>query len=831
MQDRNRGWACSQQRRHGRSRLRHSVVVGCAALLSVGASARLSAQETTPAERSGASGLDEIVVTARRREESAQTVPVSVTAFSGALLEERNVLTLEDLTYVTPGLRFGAEGGRNNTSISLRGLSQLPIGEGTPAVVTYFSDVPLPGEGVTIPTYDIGSIQVLKGPQGTLFGRNTIGGAVLIYPTAPGYDLEGYGRVGFGNYNYREIEGALNVPLVQDVAAIRVAAQFRKRDGRTVWVGPQDDFDDIDQRSGRLSFLLQPLEGLSNTLIVDYFKSDEQPGADVFIRYNPGVLQGTLGAFGLPPAAAAAYEASLAAAWEQQQTEGGPFRVFSNLDRPRFDRELWGIANTTAWDLGPVTLRNIFGYREVSSDTQIDTDGHGDLSGPLGRLVLFHANSTTEKKYYTEEFQVLGTTDKLDWIVGAFYSKDEPTAGMGSQFQAFSFIDSPTGPVLNFNSSLFENESYAVFAQIGVDLSAWTVEGLTLNLGGRYTWDDVSACGAPNLGGTRYYTRSECEELGATNQLDGIGIVENEGDEATWTVGLDWQVTDELFAYVTSRRGYRSANVNTPIFETPYTTGGTAPQCAFFPSATPSDPQRCADLTAFQKIDGEEVTDYEVGLKANWDAGDINGRTNLALFRTDYKNGIQFFNAVGAVFSNIPDFPNRTSIGVNAADMTIQGAELEFTISPLTGLSLSLNGTYIDQEIDRLVVPPIAGLGLTEDNVTLPTPEFSGSAAVRYVLPTPVFGGELAVNADYYYTDEWDAQAGVSFPSYDLVNARLDLSNIADTGLDVSVWVRNAFDEEYLISPVNLIPAFATNTGMYGDPRMYAVQLTYNFGQ
>jgi iron complex outermembrane recepter protein len=127
-------------------------------------------------------------------------------------------------------------------------------------------------------------------------------------------------------------------------------------------------------------------------------------------------------------------------------------------------------------------------------------------------------------------------------------------------------------------------------------------------------------------------------------------------------------------------------------------------------------------------------------------------------------------------------------------------------------------------------VPPIGGLTLTKEQVTLPTPEFSGTAAVRYVLPLPTALGELAINADYFYTSEWDAQLGQAFPSYDLLNARLEWNTIAGSGINAALWVRNVLDEEYMTAPSNLLPSFPTSTAYYGDPRMYGVQLSYRFG-
>src|SRR5690606_33286741 len=130
-------------------------------------------------------GLEEVFVTARKRDEGAQTVPGSLAALSAETLDQRSVRDIQDLNVVVPGFRFGSEGGKATNNVIMRGLSRIPLGDGVPAVVTYFANVALPGAGSNIATYDIANMQVLKGPQGTLFGRNTLGGAVAITPEAP----------------------------------------------------------------------------------------------------------------------------------------------------------------------------------------------------------------------------------------------------------------------------------------------------------------------------------------------------------------------------------------------------------------------------------------------------------------------------------------------------------------------------------------------------------------------------------------------------------------------------------------------------------------------
>ena len=166
------------------------------------------------------SKLEEIVVTARRREESLQNVPVSVSAFSAEALERATVQELRSINVLTPGLTFSNEGGGGNATLSLRGIGQIPLGEGTPGVVIYVNNMALPPDGSNIPTYDIGSIQVLKGPQGTLFGKNTLGGAVLVNSKAPDYTMGGYVQGTYGRYDYQDFEGAINIPIVEDRVAL-----------------------------------------------------------------------------------------------------------------------------------------------------------------------------------------------------------------------------------------------------------------------------------------------------------------------------------------------------------------------------------------------------------------------------------------------------------------------------------------------------------------------------------------------------------------------------------------------------------------------------------
>jgi iron complex outermembrane receptor protein len=776
--------------------------------------------QQTPDQPSASTGSDDIVVTARRREESLQSVPVSITALSAETLAQKSVQDLSDVATLTPGFRFSQEGGKGQPSLSLRGLGALPIGEGVPAVVAYFNDVPLSKEGGNIPTFDLANIQILKGPQGTLFGRNTIGGAILINSKKPTFDTEGYLQAGYGNFDYKELEGALNLPLIKDVAALRIAAQYRNRDGRTKNLSPGNpDLDDTNQLSFRASLLVRPTDNLTNTLVFDYFRAREKPAAEVPYRYNAGVLTGILvGGFGFSPADAAVYENDLAGLFAQQQANG-PFKVTNDLANDKSglkvaaDRKIWGITNTTNLTLGDVTLRNIFGYRSVYNYQFVNTQGTRQLVGPEGRLVVYHTGAIANKEFITNEFQILGDLGRLNWIAGAFYSKDRPTGTNVNFPQQFSFIDL-FGPAVNYSTSQYTNSSFALFGQAGFKIT----DKLTANAGIRYTWDKVKACAGNSLTGP--LSVQQCTEAAALNLPDGTGVVSNKGDYPTWTLGMDYQANRDLFLYVTSRRGIRGVNVNTPLFETPYTTGGIG---ACLGGAN------CPDLRPYQKVQQEQVTDFELGMKLNWRAGAVKGRFNVSAYQTKYKNALQFFNVQPlGIPPTAPDQPTRTSIAINASDATVRGVEAELVIEPARWLSLSFSGAYVDQKVDD--VKPFGPLTLTKDQVTLPTPKFSGTAAVRAILPVRPMDGELALNADLYHTSAYDAQFGVPLPGYNLVNSRLEWSNIDGRGLSIAGYVRNLFNKQYPMGPAVLLSSFPVNTVYYGDPRTYGLQLTYRFG-
>jgi iron complex outermembrane receptor protein len=769
-------------------------------------------------------GLEEVVVTARRREEKAQQTPISVSAFSAESLRQKDVEEVQDLNTIVPGFHFGQEGGKNTNNVTLRGLSRIPLGSGIPAVVSYFADVPLPGLGSNIPTFDLSNIQVLKGPQGTLFGRNTLGGAIVITPAAPGPDFEGYIDAQIGNLDHHTFEGAVNIPIVEDKVALRVSGQLRRQDGYVKNLNGGPDFSDTNQDAYRISLLLQPTDWLKNTLVYDYFVAPERAGGLYLLGTHPGVVPGLSP---LIDPQIAAYAAA--------QKAAGPYASFSDLPNGagRAFRRLSGVTNDTRIDLtDDLQIHNILGFRKAFNDQEINTGGVGPMTITIPGLgtvpfTLFHASEVDDQEYFTDELQLVGNAlnGRLNWILGGFMNHDYSAGPAGSNFVAFSVGGTSPG---TFLTSQVENHNYAIYGQGGLDLSDWVLDGLTLNLGYRFSWDQVHSCGGSFVGG--YVTADQCEAAAKLHVIGGAGDVGAEGSDPSWTVGFDYKYSDKQFFYVTSRRGYRGVNVNSPLFTSAFTTGGVVvPPFVGGPGCS-GPGNKCPDLRPFQTTKPEKLTDVEIGSKTDWEFEGITGRVDVAAYWSQYSNALQFFNVLGTgIYAAAPDLPNNQSVGINAADETIMGIELGLTVQPTSDLTISFDGAYTDAEIDKVASPTTTGLSLSKDQITLPSPKFAGSVAVRWVLPVHPLDSDLVLNGDYYQTGQFSGQYGVKLPGYGIGNARLDWQNIAQTRVDVGLYVRNIFDRAYIASPSVLLQTFPVQSVYYGEPQTYGVELRYSF--
>lgn len=739
---------------------------------------------------------EQIVVTARRREESAQTVPVSVSAFNSEMLREKAVMSTQDLTYTTPGLNVAPQTSRDTPSIVIRGQRRATAGAAAPSVVTYFADVPLPNEGSIVPTFDVGSIQVLKGPQGTLFGRNTTGGALLLYPVAPDYDFGGYGQVTLGSYNERTFEGAVNVPIVDGKVALRLAGQIARRDGYTKNHGIGGDLDDRHNDAFRGSLLLEPIDGLKNVTVFDYYKAKENGTGTVNngVYPNPAVAGGGSArtAANRPYFDCGVAGCDVDIALAEQQAAG--VRDVSTSINPYSNRTFWGVANTTTLDIGAVTFKNIFGYRSSKVDAARDMDGT--------YLRLNDGVSNTNVEQYSNEFQILGKLfdDKLDWIVGAFYLKSDPSGVNGGVTYAAVI----PGRTYTYNENYNSATSKALFGQIGYAFGGFA-EGLRFNGGFRYTWDKSSGCSVAVLSTLDRIGPDQCETRG--------GKTGSEKSKApTWTLGFDYKVNEDVFLYVTNRRGYRAAGFNQSGLS------------SYF--------------DGFETYKPEKVTDYEAGIKSSWQIGDVKGRFNIAAYTSKYSN-IQRSIFPGANFDGDDNSANDpSSLIINAAKATIKGTEFDFSVTPVRGFSVTGFGAYTDAQYDEYAAPaafvPLLGTNPVNNKFSY-TPKWTLGAGVRYAHSLGDFA-EMVFNANWFHSAKvWYVERPLDTngiqKAYDTVNLKFDLNDIEGRGIDLGLFVRNLFDVTYAAAGGVVTPSITSTSLVYNEPRVIGVQLRMAFGK
>jgi iron complex outermembrane receptor protein len=796
--------------------------------------------------------LEEVMVTARRKQEDLQSVPVSVVALTSQALLEASITSFTDLQQNVPGVFFAGSGGANNPVYVIRGQSKGLLGTSSPAVVSYFAEVPQPSWGSAVPQFDMADIQVLKGPQGTLFGRNTTGGAILYAPQAPSHEFNGYLGATVGDENQRRIQGAVDIPLVQDKLAMRIAGDLNNRDGYTKNIGVGDDLDAVDTTTVRLS-LLAEFDKLSNLLIVDRFKSDNAGfntslTADGFTAPLSEVVgaNGTLNAFGLAGQMLDQYALAEAR---------GPF-----INEPSFanyeQNDRLTIVNRTEYAINDnLEIVNIFGYQTTDLAYAPNIDGIPAL--PLSNafvdaavfrapgsgltnsanLTLVKATLIDESKQISNEFQLRGKAfdDRLDWLVGAFFVKLEPD-GAGQQngttiLSAVIDHNIPAGIpnplVAGFGPSngqylFLTDESRAVFAHGEYDLT----DALSVEIGVRYTEDDFEACvGTGNKalqGGERMAVISESQcRMGDPMDVKSTGVITSSSDEVTWSAGLNWQATDDLFAYFVARHGYRAGGGNGPVFS------GT--------------------LQPYQTFDPETVDDFEIGVRADWNFGGMVARTNISYFSAeisdaqgDIGGGVQTGSACDASNpATTPDGncdpsddPTGGALVLNVGDTSVDGVDIELVLAPTNNLTLRFNATFQDSSVDSYdaqqnpFIDAIVQRGGADPFLFFVDDTIQ--ANIRYALPLGDFADEMVLNLNYY--DTGDAIKGnVKVPGYDLTNFRADFHSVMGSKFDVSLYVNNVTDEEYAIASGASTTALGVGGFVYGAPRLWGLEARYRF--
>lgn len=751
---------------------------------------------------------DDIIVTARRRDEKLQDVPISVQAFSGQSLLKRGVLNPSDLVSVTPTLKVSSSSQRRAApSYELRGISstESAIGQDSP-VAFYINEVAVPRPaGTNGAFYDVENVQVLLGPQGTLFGRNAAAGAILLSSKKPTDRLEGEVQTGLGNYEFRTFAAVLNLP-VSDKFALRFAGQRNIRQGFTRDITNNRDLDDQNDWSGRVSFRLS-LGRLENIGVADYYRSDTNGSGNQNIALR---LNSDPRAVGQGASTIANINGDLRVLLQRDLKNAlGPRAVALSPDFHLFDKvKAYGFSNITTFELNDkLSIKNIFGYRYANVRTKSDLDGT--------QLLGVHTYVEESSRAFSDELQLQGTglSESLIYIAGLYYFREAGAyISDAQQFVPSSFT------VLNAHGV---NTSYSAFAQ--ATYKAPFLAGLSITGGLRYTSDKrriayrpPTAAQRDQIPGTPACTYTIPNPGGTPANIPNPTCSSSARDsfnKVTYTVSADYKLTPTALLYAAHRRGYRSGGLNSRA-------NGLLEQ------TIPFGP--------------ETVTDIEAGVKATWQLGNgVRFLTNGAIYYINYDD-IQRTVTTATVLNGQTVTTNTI---LNAAKARLKGAEANVELQFGDYFSISAyfaHNKAMHKRFDTL----IGGLPTTLRNKPFGSLANSGGITAT---TTPIDNdrvGRISMTTNLAYSGQYFNTTAINLTNPNLpfldqsgrvpprivVNASVDWAQIKGSGFSAQLFVRNLFNKQYLVSTLALRDGpSGFSGGLFGEPRMYGASLKFAF--
>lgn len=774
---------------------------------------------------------DEVVVTARRMKEDAQEVPISMAVFNQEMLSERNVTNGADLAAFTPSLSVNSRFGSDQTTFAIRGFTQEL--RTTASVAVYFADVVAPRGGGSVTSgdgagpgafFDLQNVAVLKGPQGTLFGRNTTGGAIQLVPQEPTSSLEGYLEVSGGNYDMRRYQGVLNVPITDNVRA-RFGFDRQTRDGylkNISGVGP-DNLSDVDYISSRASLMWDVSDTVTNYTIFTHTYSNNNGSAQ-------GLFKCDIGQTGVGVQLCTS-------SYLQWQNDGGDFyTVLSDTPNPTSMLRQWQLINTTTWDVSDdLTVKNIVSFANLRQTTRGSIFGNNAfLDGahysffPAGS---WHGVPTNSQKTIVEELQFLGKgwDDKLIWQAGLYFEHSRPDGISGSLSPALVNCSLPGNDMLEWrcqgapasagglvsNLGTIEYKNMAAYTQSTYNIS----DEYRVTLGLRYTVDETIGESKQQVfifdDATYEVTGFGCPAAGGDPSDKCSYNMRQRSEAPTWSIGFDYLPNPDTMIYTKYSRGYRQGSLN--IF---------APD-------------------GLQEFDPEEVDAYEIGAKLTFQ-GAIPGTFNVSAFYNDLKNQQLQANYVPCGLTDVcpPGTPDGarspTTAILNAGSSTLQGVEVETTLKLTQALIFTTSYTFLSTKLNSLEDTP-AAVGYTPSpnstagNRLSFSPRHSVTSALSYTLPVPAAWGEISLGGSYSFVSDQDScsveLAGeyCRLPSRRLVSLSAGWKAIAGSPFDATLFVNNARDEEVTAYVPGLFSQVGSEYRSVGEPRMYGAKLKYSF--
>lgn len=717
--------------------------------------------------------LEEVIVTAQKREQSLQDIPVAITAFSETEILTRGIRDVKDLGLFVPNVQIApSPGGNTGATVAIRGSTTInPALTWEPTVGLYLDGVFLGKNlGGIFDVAELERVEVLRGPQGTLYGKNTLGGAINLVTKAPADEMGGYVEASGGNEGYFGFRGRFETGAIgtvgEGLGEFRgsVAYASRSRDGFydnvdsdptggfNPFVNPvsSDYLQDLESDAARVDLALSVTESFNVRYSYDDSSIEKRPSMGQLTDVSGPAFE----AFGL------GFLGDLQALYVTPASERAD--AISN-DQAGYERsDVSGHALTLSLDWNEMTLKSITASRELKWSDALDIDGT-----PMN---LFTSTRDVDYEQFSQEFQLSGDNAGLNWVAGIYYFSEQ-----GDVYNPIQFFGLFGAPADN-NEYGLDNTSWAVYGQ-----ADWSItEALTLTAGLRYTDEEKDQ-----------YIFHPNTSTGGVGAFDLAA--KDSWSNTTGTLVLSYSLGDSTTLYAKAAQGWKAGGFN-----------GEAPSAeAFLDSYEP-----------------EEVNSYELGWKSRFLGDRL--QINAAAFLNDISD-MQF-----SVF--LEGSGGAASTVANAGAATVKGLELELAAQLSEGVRVGVNYGYLDTKYDEFIELGQDVRGLKDFPYA---PESTASVDLDWSV-LRMDWGRVDFHIDWSYKDDYVPYTNKSqnvtsqIASYDVVNARLAINEIklGSMELQLSVWGKNLFDEEYR---ENTIPFGLWTVSYWGEPATYGVDARVSF--
>jgi iron complex outermembrane receptor protein len=747
------------------------------------------------------STLEEIVVTAQRRVERLQDVPLAITALSASDLADRGVRQAGDITASVPNMLLNLPyGPEAQPTFTLRGVTTQDYSQNQSSPIAMYVDEVYKAVGAVqaLQTYDLDRVEVLRGPQGTLYGKNATGGAVSFYTKNPSLaNYDGYASAGIGDYGAYSLNAAVGGPILDNQLGVRAAVLYEKRDGWVHSIVPGvEPLNGVDALAGRLSFLYKGSDSLTATLKLSVSRSGGTPYGAHALNADPIAtgFSGTIDWF----------------------DNGAKYAVHKDLRNDSVALKIEWLASEHT------TLTSVTGFDYGRWYTKSD-DGGLPITARLDDPNTYYSSTND----FSQELRLASRdTGAFGWLAGLYYGRESTHATVEYHFfdsYALGYFALPDGTPLygfdEYNSFDQLKDSKAVFLNTTFALNP----AFTLHAGARYTRDQVSinnfyaleggplAPGptgfTPDGGVMAYWTQT----IGAlpatfTNYQTGTAPqgpllnLSQDNNNVSFRLGVDWKPSQGVLAYLNVSQGYRGAAFNGQAFN--------FPQEANF-------------------ADPEKLTSVEIGLKA--DLWNRRGTFNAAVFHYDYKNQ-QFLDAF-----TLPGGAGSGFHTINAPKSRVDGAEFELRAKATDDLEIRaglglMHSKYVELSLHAAARVCCVG------NQLIQAPDYNASLGIDWRFARLSAGDlRLMVDGNYYAKQYFDAfnTERISQSAYGIANARVSYKSAAKRGFDAGAWVKNLTNRRYIAYGLNQndpdTGAIGFDYGLVGEPRTYGADVTYRF--